>query len=316
MPHFEKMLYDQAQLALLYLQAWQATGDPEYRRVTEETLDYVVREMTHPEGGFYSTQDADSEGEEGKFFLWDSAEMEALLDPETARVALHYWGVADGANFEGRSILHVPRDPGEVAAALGLAPDRVSELLRAGSRRPVRAPRGAGQARPGREGAVGLEWHDAPRLRRGVARARAPRLPRARRAERRVPPVRTRPGWPAPPDLEGRPGEAPRVPGRPRDGGRRAPRAPRGDARSAVARRRPGTGPLDDGPLLGPGGRGVLRHRAGPRSPRRAAAESLRLGGSLRLVGGGRRPASPRRAHRGRGSRSSAARRPSDRSRP
>ena len=75
-PHFEKMLYDQAQLALLYLQAWQATGDPEYRRVTEETLDYVVREMTHPDGGFYSTQDADSEGEEGKFFLWDRAEIE------------------------------------------------------------------------------------------------------------------------------------------------------------------------------------------------------------------------------------------------
>ena len=129
-PHFEKMLYDQAQLALLYLQAWQATGDHEYRRVTEETLDYVVREMTHPEGGFYSTQDADSEGEEGKFFLWDPAEIDALLDPETARVALHYWGVADGPNFEGRSILHVPRDPEEVAAALGLTADRLSELLR------------------------------------------------------------------------------------------------------------------------------------------------------------------------------------------
>jgi len=87
-PHFEKMLYDQAQLALLYVQAWQATGDPEYRRVTQEILDYVVREMTHPDGGFYSTQDADSEGEEGKFFLWDRAEIEALLDPEAARIAL------------------------------------------------------------------------------------------------------------------------------------------------------------------------------------------------------------------------------------
>jgi uncharacterized protein len=128
-PHFEKMLYDQAQLALLYVQAWQATGDSEYRRVAEEVLDYVVREMAHPDGGFYSTQDADSEGEEGKFFLWDRAEIEALLDPETARVALRYWGVADGPNFEGRSILHVPHDPAEVAAALGLTPEALSTAL-------------------------------------------------------------------------------------------------------------------------------------------------------------------------------------------
>src|SRR5262249_29620409 len=128
-PHFEKMLYDQAQLALLYVQAWQATRDPEYRRVAEEVLDYVVREMTHPDGGFYSTQDADSEGEEGKFFLWDRAEIEALLDPEAARVALQYWGVADGPNFEGRSILHVPRDPAEVAGGAWLSPHRLSASL-------------------------------------------------------------------------------------------------------------------------------------------------------------------------------------------
>ena len=156
-PHFEKMLYDQAQLALLYLQAWQVTGDPEYRRVTEETLDYVVREMTHPEGGFYSTQDADSEGEEGKFFLWDPAEIESLLDPETARVALHYWGVADGANFEGRSILHVPRDPEEVAAALGLTPDKVSELLRRA--RAILFARREGRVKPGRDEKVLSGWN-------------------------------------------------------------------------------------------------------------------------------------------------------------
>jgi hypothetical protein len=156
-PHFEKMLYDQAQLALLYVQAWQATGDPEYRRVTEETLDYVVREMTHPGGGFYSTQDADSEGEEGKFFLWDRGEIEALLDPETARAALHYWGVAAGPNFEGRSILHVPREPAEVAATLGVAPDRLADL--------VRRARGAlfahreGRVKPGRDEKVLTGWN-------------------------------------------------------------------------------------------------------------------------------------------------------------
>jgi uncharacterized protein YyaL (SSP411 family) len=155
-PHFEKMLYDQAQLALLYLQVWQATGDPEYRRVTEETLDYVVREMTNPGGGFYSTQDADSEGEEGKFFLWDREEIEALLDAETARAALRYWGVADGPNFEGRSILHVPRDPDEVASAIGITPDRLGELLR-GARARLFAYR-EGRIKPGRDEKVLSGW--------------------------------------------------------------------------------------------------------------------------------------------------------------
>jgi uncharacterized protein len=156
-PHFEKMLYDQAQLALLYLQAWQATGDAEYRRVTEETLDYVIREMTHPDGGFYSTQDADSEGEEGKFFLWDRKELEALLDPETARAAVHYWGVADGPNFEGRSILHVPREHAEVAATLGIAEDRLRELL--GRARTALFRHREGRIKPGRDEKVLAGWN-------------------------------------------------------------------------------------------------------------------------------------------------------------
>ena len=113
-PHFEKMLYDNGQLARLYLHAWLATGDPEYRRVAEETLDYILREMTHLEGGFYSSQDADSEGEEGKFFVWTPEEIRAALgDDELARVALRYWGVDDGPNFEGKNILWVPREPSE-----------------------------------------------------------------------------------------------------------------------------------------------------------------------------------------------------------
>ena len=79
MPHFEKMLYDNALLSRVYLDAFQQTGNPLYRRIVEEILDYVIREMTHPEGGFYSTQDADSEGEEGKFFVWTPDEIEAVL---------------------------------------------------------------------------------------------------------------------------------------------------------------------------------------------------------------------------------------------
>ena len=125
--------------------------------MTEETLDYVVREMTHPEGGFYSTQDADSEGEEGKFFLWDRAEIEALLDPETARAALRYWGVADGPNFEGRSILHVPRDPAEVAAALGVTPERLAELL--GRARAALFAHREGRIKPGRDEKVLAGWN-------------------------------------------------------------------------------------------------------------------------------------------------------------
>ncbi|MBN1177674.1 MAG: thioredoxin domain-containing protein [Anaerolineae bacterium] len=103
-PHFEKMLYDNAQLARVYLHAWQVTGQPLYRAIATETLDYVAREMTHPAGGFYATQDADSEGEEGKFFIWTPAEIRAVLGEEAERFGAAY-GVSDGGNFEGRNIL-------------------------------------------------------------------------------------------------------------------------------------------------------------------------------------------------------------------
>jgi uncharacterized protein YyaL (SSP411 family) len=117
-PHFEKMLYDNAQLASLYLAAWQAFGDDEYRRVAEETLDYILREMTDPLGGFYSSQDADSEGEEGKFFVWTADEIKSALGPDS-EAALRYWGVDRGSNFEGRNVLWVPGapDPATIAGA-------------------------------------------------------------------------------------------------------------------------------------------------------------------------------------------------------
>jgi len=129
-PHFEKMLYDNGQLAALYLHAWLATGDPEYRRVTEETLDYLLREMTHPAGGFFSSQDADSEGVEGKFFVWSPEQIRtALPEAEMARAALAFWGVDDGPNFEGHNILFVPRSPEEVARRLDIPPARLAELV-------------------------------------------------------------------------------------------------------------------------------------------------------------------------------------------
>jgi uncharacterized protein YyaL (SSP411 family) len=116
-PHFEKMLYDNAQLASLYLHAWLAFGDPEYRRIVEETLDYVLREMTDPSGGFYSAQDADSEGVEGKFFVWTPDEIRAALPPAEAEHALRYWGLDRGSNFEGHNILWVPGEPDAASVA-------------------------------------------------------------------------------------------------------------------------------------------------------------------------------------------------------
>ncbi|MDX9954969.1 MAG: thioredoxin domain-containing protein, partial [Anaerolineae bacterium] len=103
-PHFEKMLYDNAQLVPVYLHAWQVTGEPLFRTIVEETLDYVLREMTAPEGGFYSTQDADTEGEEGKFFIWTPEQIREALNGPATRV-LELYGITDVGNFEGRNIL-------------------------------------------------------------------------------------------------------------------------------------------------------------------------------------------------------------------
>ena len=104
-PHFEKMLYDNALLSRLYLDAAMRTGNPLYRRIACETLDYVAREMTSPEGGFYSAQDADSEGEEGKFYVWTPAEIEDVLGAEDARLLRSFYGVTSEGNFEGKNIL-------------------------------------------------------------------------------------------------------------------------------------------------------------------------------------------------------------------
>ena len=105
-PHFEKMLYDNAQLVSIYAQAFCATGDLFFRQVVEETVDYLLREMLDGEGGFYSTQDADSEGEEGKYFVWTQDEINRILGEETGEIFGRVYDVTDFGNFEGKNILH------------------------------------------------------------------------------------------------------------------------------------------------------------------------------------------------------------------
>jgi len=127
-PHFEKMLYDNAQLARIYLRAYQATGDTFYRRITEETLDYVLREMCHQDGGFYSSQDADSEGEEGKFFVWDADEVRALLG-EDAELFMRAYDVTEQGNWEGKNILRLKQEASGLAQVVGLDEAEVDCVL-------------------------------------------------------------------------------------------------------------------------------------------------------------------------------------------
>jgi uncharacterized protein YyaL (SSP411 family) len=142
-PHFEKMLYDNALLASTYLEAYQATGDPELARVARETMDYILDRMTTAKGGFCATEDADSEGEEGKYYVWTAAEIGAVLGPERAKTFTYVYDVTETGNWEGKNILNLPktltqaakilgRDEGELRA--GLAEDR-ARLLEVRDRR-------------------------------------------------------------------------------------------------------------------------------------------------------------------------------------
>jgi uncharacterized protein YyaL (SSP411 family) len=155
-PHFEKMLYDNALLARLGVHLWQATGDAETRRVTEETIDWAVREMMSPDGGFYSSLDADSEGEEGKFYVWSAAEITQVLGAGAELVG-NYWGVSPDGNFEGHNILYVPNEPAAVAARQGIEVSRLeAEVARA---RTELYERRAQRVWPGRDEKVLASWN-------------------------------------------------------------------------------------------------------------------------------------------------------------
>jgi len=130
-PHFEKMLYDNALLTPAYVDAWQATRDPEYRRIADETLDYVLREMTSAEGAFFSTQDADSEGEEGKFYVWSRHDIQEALGEEDESFLSFVYGVSDEGNFEGHNILSRPKTWEQLALLLQLPVAEIQARVKA-----------------------------------------------------------------------------------------------------------------------------------------------------------------------------------------
>ncbi|UCD74507.1 MAG: thioredoxin domain-containing protein [Phycisphaerales bacterium] len=156
-PHFEKMLYDNALLSRAYLEAWQVTHDDLYRRIATETMDYVLRDMTDERGGFHSAEDADSEGEEGVFYVWTPAELTAALGEEDGGLFSAYYGVTESGSFEGRSILHVPVEPAAFAREAGLSLSELAGRL-ARLREKVHGIREQ-RGRPGRDDKVLAAWN-------------------------------------------------------------------------------------------------------------------------------------------------------------
>ena len=156
-PHFEKMLYDNAQLASLYLAGFQSLGDERYRRVAEETLDFVARELTDPGGGFYATLDADTAGHEGTFYTWTTTELEETLGAADAAIAKTWFNVEPDGNFEGRTVLATPRAPADVADRLGITESELNEAL-SRINAALFAAR-AGRERPGRDEKIITSWN-------------------------------------------------------------------------------------------------------------------------------------------------------------
>jgi uncharacterized protein len=165
-PHFEKMLYDNALLVRFGANLWQATHTPMVRRVTEETVRWVEREMTSPEGGFYSSLDADSEGQEGEFYLWTVEELDGLLGNDS-HVVKDYYGVTQGGNFEGKNILHVRGDSSLASTRAGISRELLDRIIADAKDTlyPVRARR----VWPGRDDKILAGWNGL--MLRGIALA-------------------------------------------------------------------------------------------------------------------------------------------------
>jgi uncharacterized protein YyaL (SSP411 family) len=157
-PHFEKMLYDNALLAQLYTELYQITKNDKYIQVTKKILDYVMRDMTHPEGGFYSAEDADSEGEEGKFYLWHKKEIAGILGNQTANdILCDHYGVIEGGNFEGKNILNIRVSVPSLAQKYGKTPEQIAEIIADNSAKLFAARQR--RVRPGRDEKILTSWN-------------------------------------------------------------------------------------------------------------------------------------------------------------
>ena len=203
MPHFEKMLYDNAQLLSTYLDGWLLFREPRYREVADQTATYLLREMRNPAGGFYSATDADSDGEEGTFFVWTPSEIREVLAPDDAAAVITLYGVTEGGNFEGRNILHRPRPLPDVAAGLGRTPDELQAII--DQTTPLLLGTRNRRNRPFRDEKVIAAWNGLTlhALARAARILQRPDLARGGHSQRRVPHDRHADRWPASSLLEG-----------------------------------------------------------------------------------------------------------------
>ena len=296
-PHFEKMLYDNAQLAQVYTRTWLVTGEERLREVALQTLEYLLRELRQPEGGFSSSQDADTEGVEGGTFTWTWDELTALVGEPVAEA----FGAEPEGNWEGTNVLRAPVAIDAIAERHGADPEELRRAVAAGRHTLFAARRE--RAQPGVDDKVLTAWNalairalaeagrafDEPRyveaaVACGGVRARAP----ARRIGAAVA------------LLARRRRRGPRVRGRPRAARRRVPDAVRDDLRPAVVHRRPRAVPRPGAAVLRRGARGVLPNGHGRGAPRRAPEGPLRQRRARRELGGGGVPPAARPVHRGR----------------
>ena len=269
-PHFEKMLYDNALLVRVYLHAWQATGSPEYLAVAEDVLRWVTNEMTSPEGGFHSALDADSEGEEGLFYLWTPEQIDELLGPEDGAIVRAWWGVTPEGNFEGRTILHAWRSVEAAAAGGGRHAGAADGGRHPRAAHPLRGASRARVARAGRQGPHGVERDDAARLRGSRPRHGKRGVPADRHPQRGVPAGQPAGGRAADAHVQGGPRQDLCLSGGPRAAGGCARRALRSHLRRAVAARSAVARGRGARALLGRRGGPVLRHGGGRGDARRA----------------------------------------------